>query len=89
MYSFARKALVNGISYQYGDDASKLPKHLIDRFLLAGLIVKSGSKTQSHSVVKVKPIVEKSENGWDVILEDNIVGTFKTKKEATAIAEVI
>lgn len=86
MYSFTRKALVNGQQFQHGDDASKLPKHLIERFLLAGMVIKTSVKPVEDSV---KPVVVKSEKGWDVVLNDSVLSSFKTKKEATAFAEVL
>lgn len=94
MYSFLKKAMIDGKTYQYGDDASHLPKHLINRFLLAGFITESKNIKPVVEPVKpvvepVKPIVKKSENGWEVILDDITLGTFKTKKEATAFSEVM
>lgn len=86
MYSFTRKALVNGKQFQHGDDASGLPKHLIERFLLAGMVIKTSVKPVEDSV---KPVVVKSEKGWDVVLNDSVLSSFKTKKEATAFAEVL
>lgn len=86
MYSFTRKALVNGHQFQHGDDASELPKHLIERFLLAGMVIKTSVKPVEDSV---KPVVVKSEKGWDVVLNDSVLSSFKTKKEATAFAEVL
>lgn len=86
MYSFTRKALVNGQQFQHGDDASNLPKHLIERFLLAGMVIKTSVKPVEDSV---KPVVVKSEKGWDVVLNDSVLSSFKTKKEATSFAEVL
>lgn len=77
MYSFTRKALVNGKQFQHGDDASELPKHLIERFLLAGMVIKTS----------VKPVVTKVENGYDVVLNGAVLGNFSKKKEAKEFAD--
>lgn len=82
MYSFTRKALVNSKQFQHGDDASELPKHLIERFLLAGMVVKTGVEISVN-----KPIVVKSENGYDVVLNGAVLGNFSKKKEAKEFAD--
>lgn len=85
MYSFTRKALVNGKQFQHGDDASKLPKHLIERFLLAGMVIKTSVKPVD--IVVNKPIVTKVENGYDVVLNGAVLGNFSKKKEAKEFAD--
>ena len=92
MYSFTRKALVNGQQFQHGDDASNLPKHLIERFLLAGMVIKTSVKPVEDSVKPVdivinKPIVTQVENGYDVVLNGAVLGNFSKKKEAKEFAD--
>lgn len=84
MYSFTRKALVNGKQFQHGDDASELPKHLIERFILAGMVIKTSVKPVEDSV---KPIIIKVENGYDVVLNGAVLGNFSKKKEAKEFAD--
>lgn len=79
MYIFNRKSTIDGVVYNYGDSADHLPKHLIQRFLIARLIRKevpiTGKEVPIAVIIRDDKFYNVSLNGVRLNPE-----SFKTKK---------
>lgn len=84
MYLFNRKAVIDGVVHEYGSSADHLPKHLIDRFLLAKLIRKEKNTVDPTVTVEPQAKIIRDEKVYNVFVADAQLNAepFKTQKAA-------
>ncbi|QYC51770.1 hypothetical protein vBPmiSPMCJR_040 [Proteus phage vB_PmiS_PM-CJR] len=86
MYIFNRRSTIDGVVYNYGDSADHLPKHLIQRFLIARLIRKEAPIAGKEAPIAGKEapiaVITREDKFYNVSLNGVRLNPepFKTKK---------